>query len=282
MGARRKFFLFFVAFFVYMIAVFALMGLAWKYEVESGLSKHWPIPVLMLLVLMVLIGMPPALYSRFSAGLHGWRKRLLETGQEAPAEIMSVQDTGVSLGNEDLSYFVLLTLTVTPPGAPPFTAKLEAYVSRAAVPRAGDLVMVKFDPNDRSKVVLMDASSGSTPTRSASFGTDHSERREAFVAAISEATQTESQDGGQAAVLAAIRDAAQAAGKDGRQARIISLSGDDAPSQLGALMETLGARRDATETDAADRLAELDTLRQRGLLTDEEFAAQRQRILGSI
>jgi hypothetical protein len=73
------------------------------------------------------------------------------------------------------------------------------------------------------------------------------------------------------------------------------LSGDAASEMLGALFgpggaDTIAALRaqaghqaaPAPAADTADRLARLQGLRDRGLLTEAEYEAQRQRIISSL
>lgn len=86
-----------------------------------------------------------------------------------------------------------------------------------------------------------------------------------------------------AAMVEALRGAGQAPGQAGPV--VVPLAGDPA-EQIKALMETLGgASRQVAPDDAsgvAGRIATLDSLRQAGVLSDDEYAAQRQRILDEI
>lgn len=54
------------------------------------------------------------------------------------------------------------------------------------------------------------------------------------------------------------------------------------PEQARAAIEALRAARSSATAEPADRLAKLEALKERGLLTDEEYASQRQRILDAI
>jgi len=78
---------------------------------------------------------------------------LVKTGISAPAVILDVQDSGVSMNN---SMHARLTLQVTPADRPPFQAVATTFVNRFQVGLLvpGASVQVKYDPNDISKVAV--------------------------------------------------------------------------------------------------------------------------------
>ena len=78
---------------------------------------------------------------------------LVKTGVSAPAVILDVQDTGVTMNN---SMQARLTLQVTPTDRPPFQAVTTALVNRFQVGMLvpGATVQVKYDPNDITKVAI--------------------------------------------------------------------------------------------------------------------------------
>ncbi|HET7144198.1 MAG TPA: hypothetical protein VFI68_09285 [Anaerolineales bacterium] len=78
---------------------------------------------------------------------------LVKSGVPAPAVIIGLQDTGVTM-NE--SPQVRLTLQVTPADRPPFQAVATTFVGRLQVGMItpGASVMVRYDPNDISKVAI--------------------------------------------------------------------------------------------------------------------------------
>lgn len=84
---------------------------------------------------------------------------LVKTGIPAPAVILDVQDTGVSMNN---SMQARLTLQVTPAGRPPFQAVATTFVNRFQVGMLvpGASVNVKYDPNDITKVAIESLSAG--------------------------------------------------------------------------------------------------------------------------
>ena len=84
---------------------------------------------------------------------------LVKTGVPAPAVILEVQDTGVSMNN---SMQARLTLHVTPVDRPPFQALATTFVNRFQVGMLvpGAAVQVKYDPNDITKVAVESLSAG--------------------------------------------------------------------------------------------------------------------------
>src|SRR5947208_11494355 len=74
------------------------------------------------------------------------KRRLEEAGVNAPGQILTVQDTGMTVNNDPR---IKLTLGVSPPdGSAPFEVTKKQLVPRVAIPRAGDSVMVRYDPED--------------------------------------------------------------------------------------------------------------------------------------
>lgn len=74
------------------------------------------------------------------------KRRLEEAGVTAQAQVLSVQDTGMTVNNNPR---VKITLAVSPTdGSAPFEVSTKHTVSRVAIPRAGDVYMVRYDPED--------------------------------------------------------------------------------------------------------------------------------------
>src|ERR1700731_3940525 len=83
------------------------------------------------------------------------KRRLEEAGVDAPAQVLAVQDTGVTVNNNPR---VKLTMSVTPPdGSSPFEVSTKHLVSRVAIPRAGDAFMVRYDPEDHDNFAIVGA-----------------------------------------------------------------------------------------------------------------------------
>jgi hypothetical protein len=79
----------------------------------------------------------------------GERKRrrwLLEHGVEVPATVLGVTDTGWSRG-DGVGIEVELKLLLEPRDAQPFETTSREWVNRSSVPRAGDRIVVRYDPD---------------------------------------------------------------------------------------------------------------------------------------
>ncbi len=104
------------------------------------------------LITLAVLGVTGFVFSRIFKGM-SQNNSLVKTGVSAPAVILEVQDTGVSMNN---SMQARLTLQVTPSNRPPFQATATTFVNRFQVGMLvpGASVQVKYDPNDISKVAV--------------------------------------------------------------------------------------------------------------------------------
>jgi hypothetical protein len=75
----------------------------------------------------------------------GKKKKLLSEGVQARAVIINVQDTGMTVNDNPR---VKLTLQVQPEGQVPFEVSKKKTVSRVAIPRVGDQVVIRYDAAD--------------------------------------------------------------------------------------------------------------------------------------
>jgi hypothetical protein len=83
------------------------------------------------------------------------KRRLQEAGVEAPAQVLEVRDTGVTVNNNPR---VKLTLSVSPAdGSAAFQVSTKQTVSRVAIPRAGDGFMIRYDPEDHDNFEFIGA-----------------------------------------------------------------------------------------------------------------------------
>jgi hypothetical protein len=80
-------------------------------------------------------------------------QRILETGITGKAVINKVEDTNVTV-NENPQ--VRLYVTIHTLGNDPFDANFKVVVSRVAIPRSGDIIIVKYDPLDNQKVIWIE------------------------------------------------------------------------------------------------------------------------------
>ena len=108
-----------------------------------------------LLTAVVLGGTGFMMYKAFGSTFKGLasNRNVLQTGVSAPAVILSVQDTGVTMNDNPQAR---IRLRVMPMGGDAFEAEVTQIVGRFQVamlaPNAS--VMVKYDPNDKTKVAI--------------------------------------------------------------------------------------------------------------------------------
>lgn len=194
------------------------------------------------------------------------RRDLSKVGVRAFADVLAAEQSAiaVTIGNPNLVNNTevrwKLSLRVTPDAEPPFEAALTALLPQLSPPRPGMRVPVLYDPKDHSRVRL---------------------------------------DRGPAATADAAIDAVTAARPDLAGAQVMGIPMTDVIRQAiadpGAFREemmrrgaelqqqALGAMRAAQPqqgADPIDRLERLAALKDRGLLTDEEFERQKRKILG--
>jgi hypothetical protein len=88
----------------------------------------------------------------------GWntleQSELVHAGNRAPAVVIEVKDTGMTVNNQPR---VRLRLRVEPEGEPPFEVERKLLVSRLAIPRAGERGEVAYDPDDRDRFTFRGA-----------------------------------------------------------------------------------------------------------------------------
>jgi hypothetical protein len=82
----------------------------------------------------------------------GSYRRIKANGIEAEATILSISDTGVTINKNP---YVKLRLRVEPPGMAAYETEVKAMVSRIAIPRPGDGVRVKYNPDKPQEVIVL-------------------------------------------------------------------------------------------------------------------------------
>jgi hypothetical protein len=104
------------------------------------------------LFILLVVGATPAVWFLIAMmGRQNVKKsqNLMQTGLRGAGQILSVADTGMTINDNPR---VALTLQVQPDnGGPAFQLAQTATVSRIAIPRQGDQVVVWYDPNDPNK-----------------------------------------------------------------------------------------------------------------------------------
>jgi Short C-terminal domain len=155
-----------------------------------------------------------------------------------------------------------LKLRVEPGGEPPFETTVKQVFNDShgwPIPREGWSVRVIYDPSDHSKLVI---DLDKMPVRP---GVDRDEaiaRHERVIARMQDPAA-----GRQQIEEMKAKAAAQAQGAAALQERVAA-----------AFAQTQGA---APKADIADQLTKLADLRDRGVLSDAEFEAQKARTLGT-
>jgi hypothetical protein len=189
-------------------------------------------------------------------------ERLRKEGMRAPAEVLEADSSyGITTGNPafvaNTEIVWKLKLQVKPEGEPPFTADVKARFPQLGGPARGGTLSVLYDPQDHSKVVVDQSVEGHIETMAARVAADHPENP-ALATSIDTLMHEAMAD--PAAFREKMREQA-AAGLN----------------PLGMPVTSFGA----AAPDPADQLTKLADLRDRGALSEEEFAAAKKRILGT-
>ena len=79
-------------------------------------------------------------------------EQLAQTGADATAEVIAIQDTGATV---NMNPVVLLTLKVTPKSGEAFQTAGQLMVSRLNVPRPGDQIKIKYNPENITQFVIL-------------------------------------------------------------------------------------------------------------------------------
>ena len=132
----------FIGFALYGAYIFAIIAIA---DPQQNTALY---------LMLLAIGSVVFLAGMFSGFLMtpGKYRRLKAHGVEAEATILAVSDTGVTMNKNP---YVKLRLRVEPMGMATYETEAKAMVSRVAIPRPGDGVRVKFDPNKPEDVIVV-------------------------------------------------------------------------------------------------------------------------------
>jgi hypothetical protein len=182
------------------------------------------------------------------------KRHLEEHGKHASAAVLEVAEKGTSVTSgpagvvSSTELALKVKLLVEPEDEPAFEIEKRFRFPQMAVPRAGMRIGVVYDPHDHDKIML-DTSAPTGAGASADLST-----------LLASVQQARAQSGGDPQQLAEILGASFA----GQEGVVVS----DAPTGFGT-----------PAVDPLDRLAKAAELHQEGVLTDEEFAEQKARIL---
>ena len=199
--------------------------------------------------------------------MFGRDKKLEEHDTRAPAEVITAEQTGtgVTTGNPAFAGATEVMwhrdVRVKPDGGEPFDAKVEAKLPQSTALMVGSTVPVLFDPDDHTNVTLDMSPQGWA---------------NASVAQVEALT-------GNAALAAPIKEMMEAAMKDPVAFRQHAM--EEAQKAFGAAGFTVmgagaGAAPQSGEAAMVDTLQKLADLHKQGVLTDEEFAQQKAKLLG--
>ncbi|MFN8110667.1 MAG: SHOCT domain-containing protein [Thermoleophilia bacterium] len=211
-------------------------------------------------------------------GLFGRAKDLDESGVPAVAEVLSADRSSIAItrgndavvGNTTIRW--TLHLLVRPADGEPFEATVKAQLPQLEVPRRGSRVSVRYDPSDHSRVEL-DRSPQGVQDAAIAAVVDRSPRLEDF------------RLGGQS-IGDLMRDAmADPAGFSDRMREMAGggMAGMAWPNGAGTGATPAGdhtAPAAPAEDEVIAQLERLASLRERGMLTQDEFEAQKRRLLG--
>ena len=79
-------------------------------------------------------------------------EELAKTGKDAEAEVLGIQDSGMTV---NMNPVVVLTMKVMPAEGAEFQTAGQLMVSRLSIPRAGDKVKIKYNPDNPSQFVIV-------------------------------------------------------------------------------------------------------------------------------
>jgi hypothetical protein len=189
------------------------------------------------------------------------KKHLEEHGKQASAAVLEVAEKGMSVTSgpagvvSSTELALKVKLLVEPEDEPSFEIEKRFRFPQLAVPRAGMRIGVVYDPHDHDKIMVdKSAPMGMTQVIGAGASADMS-------TLLASVQQARAQSGGDPQQLAEILRVSLA-GQEG-----VAVSNE--PISLGT-----------PAVDPLDRLAKAAALHQEGVLTDEEFAEQKAKILG--
>ncbi len=104
--------------------------------------------------LSVLIILGAVVYTVMGFIQPAWTKRVAQNGKPATATVIENNAmTGIG-GYQGEDVWLELPVKVQPSDAPPFDAKMKCKLSQTFLLKAGSQVQVRYDPADKSKVIL--------------------------------------------------------------------------------------------------------------------------------
>ncbi|NPU84244.1 MAG: hypothetical protein HPY65_07120 [Syntrophaceae bacterium] len=112
-----------------------------------------PIPHTLIVLGVVVVSLLVFyLNARFMMKGNPEKDRWMTDGTDARAEVLEIRDTGLTMNNDPM---VALTLMVKPRYGSSFQVQTKTWVSRVAIPRAGDVIDIRYDPTDPQRVLVI-------------------------------------------------------------------------------------------------------------------------------
>jgi hypothetical protein len=203
-------------------------------------------------------------------------KRLEENGRRANATVLEIASRGMTIthGNDAIvsnTKVVLKTrLRVEPDGEPAFEVEEKFRYSQFAIPSAGTVLPVIFDPDDHDKIMLDESPEAATRVG---------------LSQVQGQLQQAGLSADQVGFISQLQQAA-ATGADRNQLREMAMQWSqqhgatviDSSGAMQAMQGMPGVPAQPAES-VADQLEKLADLRDRGVLTDTEFETQKAKLL---
>ena len=194
---------------------------------------------------------------------------LAEGGTEAWATVLNRGGGWQSSSSHGTTNHVKVSLRVEPEGAEPFEATFKQAFS-GSTPMTGWQCKVIYDPKDHSRIAVFENSMAPP-----GLSHEQAERAGARRAEMREAARTGN-------IAAYIEQRKAEAMQRGGGAQIIVNGQPLVIGGAGVTGPTRPAGAAPAAPDPADQLAQLATLHEKGVLTDQEFADAKAKLLASM
>jgi hypothetical protein len=190
------------------------------------------------------------------------RHRLEDHGKKAVATVLEVGKRGMAITTgsgqlvSDTEVAMKLNLRVEPEGEPPFEIWTRMRFSQFGVPSAGSKIAVIYDPEDHESIMRDDSPAAAIQAQMGNLPAGMSD--------IATQVTTASLSGASPADIRSML-----AQQVGQAYSVTAMPSFGTPAPAPAAHE-----------DPLDRLEKLADLKAKGILTEEEFQAQKAKILG--
>ncbi len=207
------------------------------------------------------------LYKKLEAGGHKATAQVTEAKSGHAAKM-----TGVGLTEGTVGWKV--TATITPEGEPPFMATFDCPESIYASVQVGSTMSVLYDPDDHSKVVREEGLAGGLDLMTHEIqGITGGKGNSKDIAAMLQGVIKDPAGFDKAALVRSMGLNATGVTQD---TKVLHLSGAPEVYEGGTPAATAGPPSE----DPVSTLTQLADLRDRGVLSSDEFETQKKRILG--